>query len=178
MNETQLIDDLRLVPVPAWWQHPAVLAAMVLGIAGLVALGVWILRRWQGRPPVPTPAPAGPPPHAASLARLEALRARRQSLSAYRLAIEVSEILRDFLEVRHALRIRYQTTREFLEGAAVHPALTPALRDTLAGFLRLCDAVKFARRPATDAELDGLLETAGRVIRDDAAAAGDGGRHP
>ena len=179
MNETELIEDLRLVPMPAWWQHPAVLAAFALGAVGLTFLAFRAWQRWQSRRPASPPAPPGPPPHAACLARLEALRARRDTLTAYQLAFGVSEILRDFLDARHALRIRYQTTREFLEGAAVHPALTPGLRDTLAGFLRLCYAVKFARLPATDSELDGLLETAGRVIRDDAAAAGgDGGGRP
>jgi hypothetical protein len=92
-------------------------------------------------------------------------------MSAYELGIEVSTILRGYLEARFAFSAGFQTTREFLGSAAKDPRLHGDHRAMLASFLGLCDAVKFARHPASHVEQDGLLDTAERFIRE---AAGPG----
>lgn len=166
MNQTNLIEDWTLLPPPPWWQNPLVWVGLVLAAAA----AWWLRRWWKGRTrrpaPVPRPAPAAAPPlHTAFLARLAALRNRREQISAYELAIEVSEILRGYLEVRFQFHILFQTTREFLEAVADSPALNASQRAHLETFLRSCDAVKFAQRPATPEEQVGLLDAAEALIR-------------
>jgi len=165
MNRTNVIEDLTLLPLPPWWQDPWIIAAAILGFVLLLIAIVWLVRRLQRPAPA---APPSPPPVVqpdAFLARLAGLRARKPRPAAYPLAIEVSEILRSYLEARFSFRILYQTTREFLQEAATRPELAAAQRDALGRFLRMCDDVKFAQAPATDVELDGLLDTAEQVIR-------------
>ena len=163
MTNSSIIEDLRLIPPPAWWQTPWGIALAVL----LTCLFVWLLRRYLSRERVVpiAPAPSGPPPEIEALRRLAELRGRWQSISAYQLAIEVSDILRGYLEPRFKIPVRYQTTREFLDTAAVYPDLLETQRQTLGKFLGFCDQVKFAQLPATVQEQANLLDTAEQVIR-------------
>ncbi len=168
MNRTNVIEDLTLLPLPPWWLNPWVIAGTILLVAASVTALFLLIRLIPRRLPVPV-VPMGPPPDGEFLRRLAALRARRDSLAAYPLAIEVSEILRGYLEARYHFHILYQTTREFLGTSANRPELTENRRQVLARFLGLCDDVKFARHPATVAEQDALLDTAEAFIRESAA---------
>lgn len=176
MNRTNLVEDLTLLPLPPWWSSPWAIAAAVAALVALGLLGRWLARRTRrpDAPPAPTPEP--PIDLSEFTRRLAALRQRQPQLSAYDLAIEVSDILRAYLEARHRLRIRYQTSREFLREAATRPELAPAQRDALGAFLGFCDGVKFGQEPATDAELERLLVTAEGVIRETLPAKEAGSR--
>lgn len=164
MTNANIIEDLTLIPLPQWWQNPWVIAA---GIVVALAL-LWVLAKFlrrPGRPVAVAVVPAGPPPHEDALRRLAELRSRMNSLSGYQLAIDVSDILRDYMSARFQLPIRYQTTREFLDAAAANPVLDASQREEVAVFLGFCDLVKFARRPANPSEQSGLLDTAESFIR-------------
>lgn len=174
MNRTNLIDDLTLVPLPPWWQSPRSLAGLVLALALLIFLG-WLLRRLLFRERVTlSPAPLQPDLSPEFLRRLAELRARRAELSAYDLAVGSSDILRDYLEWRFQLAIRFQTTREFLESSRQSTALTETQRGPLGTFLGFCDLVKFARRGADAAEQNHLLDAAEAFIRQGAQPKGGG----
>lgn len=165
MTNVTIIEDLTLVPIPAWWQNPWVL----LGLA--VALGVigYLLRRWWLSRPVPvvaTPSlPPGPPPHLEALRRLAELRGKHAKVSAYEVSLECSDILRHYIEGRFALPIRYQTTREFLGAAQAQPELNNAQQLELGEFLQFFDAIKFARENATAEQTLGAIDYAERFIR-------------
>ena len=163
MKPDRLIEDLTLVPLPQWWENPWLLFSLPV-LVGLIAYN---LRRWwlQRKPKtLTTNVPDGPPPHEAFLSRLADLRSKRGHWIAYPFAIEVSEILRGYLEARYAFSVRFQTSREFLELAATHPRLNTAHRATLRDFLSRCDLLKFAQGVATEAELAALLDTAEQFI--------------
>ena len=166
MNQTNLIEDFRLLPIPPWYATPWGIGLIVVG----AAVFGWLFWRWWSKrrpaPPAEERIPDGPPVHESFLRRLAELRGRRPSLSAYDLSIAVSNILREYLEARFRYRILYQTTREFLEAVRADAKLPTAQRERLNEFLSMCDAVKFARRPASDEELEGLLNTAEQVIRE------------
>jgi len=166
MNRTNLVEDLTLLPLPPWWANPWFLALAVAGLVVLAWLARWLMRRLQPAPAAPVPVPEPPVDLGEFTRRLAALRQRRPHLSAYQLAIDVSDILRSYLEARHRLRIRYQTSREFLREAATRPELDAGQREALGAFLGFCDGVKFGQEPATEPELERLLETAERVVRE------------
>ena len=108
--------------------------------------------------------------------RLRARRAERARISAYDAAIErlaalegtgapdpdaadawfvdLSGIVRQYLEGRFALRAPELTTEEFLQEARRAPELTPEHREQLTQFLERCDRVKFAGyRPDSEESL-------------------------
>ncbi len=147
----------RLGPplLPAWgW---IVVAAVVLGIGVPLAL-----RAWQG------------------------FRARRQQRSAYEIAraeldlllarprpgpeeidafyVELSGVVRRYLERRFDLRSPELTTEEFFVIARGSPDLSSELRGLLHEFLSRADLVKFAgHRPGRE-EVEDSLRAAGRVL--------------
>lgn len=173
MPDSDIIEDLQLLPIPAWWQHPVVWVVFLL----LVGLALYGLRWWLRRNPRPTPIPVtppGPPPHPEFLKRLKELRERQAELTAYELAIEVAEILREYLECRFHFAIRYQTTREFLTAASSSNHLNTQQRSVLASFLGACDTVKFARHSATPGEQVALLDAAESLILQCAGIAASG----
>ena len=164
-NLPTIIEDLTLVPVPAWWENPWVWA---IALVALVA-GVYLFRRWlKSRPPpaiATPPLPPGPPPHLEALRRLTELRAKQEKLTTYHVALECSDILRAYIEGRFALPIRYQTTREFLGAAQAHPELGAEPRRELGEFLQFFDRLKFARDSAESQQMRETIDGAERFVR-------------
>ena len=165
MIRTNLLEDFTLVPLPPWWQSPWAIAGLVLLVAVLGVL-VWGLRRWLGSRPPAAPAAIPVPDRTPEfLARLAALRGQRERLAAHDFAIGCSDVLREFVEWRFRLAIRFQTTREFLEAAARDAVLDTPQRESLGTYLRFCDLVKFARQGATLEEEARLIDAAETFVR-------------
>ncbi len=171
MNRTNVIEDLSLLPLPPWWLSPWFIAAAILAFAAVAGIAFALARALRKRVVPVAAVPSGPPPHDAFLRRLAELRARRDTLGAYPLGIEVSEILRGYIDARFRFPVLFQTTREFLSHVAGRAELNAGQRDALARFLANCDALKFARGDAGTAERDALLDTAETFIRECAGLA-------
>lgn len=77
--------------------------------------------------------------------------------------VELSSVVRHYLEARFGVRAPELTTEEFLREAAA--ALSRDHRRLLGEFLAGCDQVKFARHTPTAAEMTGALETALNFVR-------------
>jgi len=165
MTNTLIIEDLTLVPVPVWWQSPWFIALVVIV---LVVAGIFLRRWWKNRPqpaPVAPVIPPGPPPHLEALRRLAELRERHAKLDAYAVAIDCSDILRNYIEARFALPIRFQTTREFLVAAQAAPELGPEAQAQLGVFLHFFDRLKFARVNAPASETLEAIDGAEQFVR-------------
>ncbi|MDD4025357.1 MAG: hypothetical protein PHN85_05480 [Kiritimatiellae bacterium] len=63
--------------------------------------------------------------------------------------IELTMVVRRYIEREHGIRAPEQTTQEFLAAAASQPAFTPETVAQLKTFLESADLVKFAGREAT-----------------------------
>ncbi len=137
-------------PFPARfdWQPWALAAAVAL--ICFTGLWYWLRRRRGQRSPV---AATPLPPHVTALRALGRLRnaPRTTAAEVEQFYVEVSRILRTYLEQRFALRAPERTTEEFLLELRSGDTLTVAQREQLAEFLAQCDLVKFARaQPAEE----------------------------
>ena len=131
--------------------------AAALG-AILLLLGLLVAR--AGRVVVVPPPPLRPPEliAAEALARLRG-RLPRTHDEVPAFVVEVSAVLRAYIEGRFGLHAPESTTEEFLPAATAHPALA-GHRDVLARFLTGCDLVKFARHRPEPSSMGELLATA------------------
>ena len=105
--------------------------------------------------------------HERASARLKALMARPRPEGAEAVGaffVELSDLVRHYLEDRFGLHAPELTTEEFLDVAAGSPDLSQAHQGFLRDFLRRSDQVKFARYlPAAD-YIEEVLGTAGRFL--------------
>jgi hypothetical protein len=145
---------------------------MVGGIGGamvLAALVVYVIRR---------PRP-GPPPRPAHEIALEALRA----LAAKDLVakgqiepffVEITWIIRDYIELAFGLRAPEQTTEEFLGDITTVSAVAKH-RNVLETFLTAADEVKFARATPETSTIQRTFDTARDFVLQTSSTAGGGG---
>jgi hypothetical protein len=127
---------------------------LILAVA-IVVLAAWLYRRRKRRAPGEAGSETVPPrpPHEVALEALDRIEAspllQQQRVKDYH--IEVSEVLRAYVEARFFVPALEMTTREVMEG--LHRAGAPGdFTDGLGRFLDTCDMVKFAKaRPDGDA---------------------------
>ena len=113
-------------------------------LAGLILLGRWVRRRVRI---------ARMAPRERALLELEALLARHLAERGQfkRFYVELTQVVRRYIERRHAIRAPKQTTEEFLRDAAGSGRFPPDTLARLRAFLESADLVKFAGVEATDA---------------------------
>jgi hypothetical protein len=132
---------------PSWTRWLLIGAGIAAAVAGLVA-GGWGLRRRFATPARP------PAPHewaARELDRIDAL-GLPEAGEIERYHTLTSDVVRAYLERRFSLPASQQTTTEFLETMRRSPQLTPAQQSLLRDFLERCDMAKFARAAPTPQE--------------------------
>jgi hypothetical protein len=141
---------------PMW----AVIIPSVLG--GLLALALLLAARLRARRQVRAQVSA----YDAAVSSLAQLQARgapdEGAVDAW--FVELSMIVRRYLEGRYDIRAPELTTEEFLVVAQRAPELTPAHRDLLGAFMRTADQVKFAGlRPSAEQCVEALRSARGFV---------------
>ena len=131
-------------------------------MAGVVVGAVGWMRRAEQR--------ARLTPFDRAVARLE--RLARRGLPTADAAdawyVELSDIVRRYIEERFALRAPELTTEEFLVVAGRSAELTAAHRELLSAFLATCDRVKFARYSPGEEESQQALDEAKRFLNEPA----------
>lgn len=128
----------------------------VVAAAGLIgALGGWMLRRRALGDLGPEKTP-----WEIAVARLEALRARdlAEKGDYDRYYVDLSAILRYYIEARFDLHAPERTTEEFLKEMADAKVFDERQEAFLTSFLKHCDYVKFARLEPTRSEMDERFE--------------------
>lgn len=151
---TDIEGPLRLGIHPGFW--------IALGLA-LLGLAFFLYRRRHPRS-VGKPAPVGPSPLERALERLDQLRQAGHSMEADPFVVDVSDVVREYLEDALQTRAREQTSEEFLQELQRKADLPEILRQTMPPFLTECDLVKFARQSIDESRRHELLDTAARVI--------------
>jgi hypothetical protein len=135
-----------------------------LGGAALLLIVLLLAKRRPDQPAAAEPPPspeAGPASHVRALERIEGLRQQHPQSHAgwLTLCVELSALLRDYLDERFALPAWTMTSEELL---AAHP--TTSLRRAL----HACDLVKFARHAPRPGQRDQLLDAAEAFVRETA----------
>ena len=162
---SEKIPDIRglkdMVEIPTgnewvWWFRVAV---AVLVVAGIVA---GVIRRHLAKCSTELAPPPPPPPHVVAWERLQ--RALELIHEAEWFCIEVSHIIRVYLEERFSLHAPDRTTEEFLLELQSSRRLAGEHKQLLANFLSECDMVKFARAEPPEQELRSLHEAASRLV--------------
>lgn len=133
-------------PFRGWWWIAAGCAA--------VAAGVWWWRARRFRPNAPPATAVALPPHVRALRELERLRGAGRATRADvdRFYVDLSQVLRVYVEERFGLHAPERTTEEFLREIEGSDGLLQQHRDALASFLAQCDLVKFAGHAPGEAD--------------------------
>jgi hypothetical protein len=166
-------DEIRDIRGPKpWGDNWSVPVIVVLGLlTGAAAYGSWLWSRRRARPPQ-TPVEL-------ALARLAAVQALIDAQNGREFSIEVSAIVRDYIEQQFSLRAAHRTTDEFLHDlvepalpAGAHRALA-AHRGNLAAFLEICDLAKFGGWNLSAADMQTLSAGAMRFVTESAPTPAD-----
>jgi hypothetical protein len=153
-------EDIRDIrgpkPIASAWVIP------LLAIAGLLVAGSgyaawrWNLRRRHAVAKLPSQI---------ALERLEQARAFMHPSGGREFSIEVSSIVRDYIESRYRVMAAHRTTDEFL-----HDLLESAdssletHRELLADFLQSCDLAKFGGWNLPQVNMEAMLQGARRFV--------------
>jgi len=143
-------DDLEIDPQPVYVPPSARTVAgwtlLGLAAAALLAAALWGLARLHRHVRELRLSPGE-----RALAELERLLRRRLvEKGLYKdFYIELTQVVRRYIERTHGIRAPSQTTEEFLRDAAAHPAFDETTLPPLRAFLESADLVKFAGQTAT-----------------------------
>ncbi|MCB1739431.1 MAG: hypothetical protein KDK91_03620 [Gammaproteobacteria bacterium] len=133
-------------------------ALPVLGVALLV--GLLVLRAWRARGRRRSP-------YQIASARLAALKARPLPDSAAemdRFFVELSDLVRRYLEGRFHLHAPELTSEEFIDVASGSPDLSDTHKHFLNEFLQIADRVKFARHLPAGQQVASLLSSVDNFV--------------
>lgn len=84
--------------------------------------------------------------------------------------VELTQVVRRYIERRHGIHAPEQTTEEFLSEATKHKAFTTEVIASLRTFLESADLVKFAGQEATDTMANEATDRARAYLKQDSEA--------
>jgi hypothetical protein len=142
---------------------PWTLILLLASAAAILLSGtLLVMRGWRARKRIAEKKSA----YEEAIAKLRALESRGapEDAGADAWFVELSAIVRSYLEHRYDIRAPELTTEEFLQVASRSAELTSAHRTQLSLFLERCDRVKFAGyRPESQESIDTLAAARGFV---------------
>ncbi|MEQ8768717.1 MAG: hypothetical protein RL885_32720 [Planctomycetota bacterium] len=140
-------------PERLWWPWIVTGAAALVLIAGLI---VYLVRR-----PAPPPPEIRRTPRELAYLEIEALiQSNLASKDIKLFYVELTAIVRRFIERTHGVHAPEQTTEEFLAAIAAHPDFLDEERRRLQAFLESADLVKFAAFQPRDEDIESSFERA------------------
>lgn len=160
--------ELRPVPIHPSLKTLSGYVAILVLVALLMALGIHLLGRIQRRIRILRMSPKE-----RALHELEALLARRlvEAGQVKDFYVELTLIVRRYIERRHQVRAPEQTTQEFLRAVSADSRFAPQVVNRLRQFLEAADLVKFAAWNPDGSAVENAVGTAREYLVSDAEAA-------
>lgn len=154
----------------ASWPRDGRLMRALLAIVALLLVLLAAGWFWWTRQRRPT-SPAAPPPalpHEIALRALRELQARgwMDGEHVVPFYVELSGIVRRYIEDRFGLRAPEQTTEEFIRAASTSRLLSLDHQQLVEDFLAQCDLVKFARHRPEQRDMETALAAARRLVEE------------
>lgn len=148
--------------------NPWLRSRMPWAVTGILATAACAAAYWYFRRPRAAAAPPPRPAWEVAYDRLRDLDSRHLPRSGQYepYYVELSAVLRTYIEARFTLHAPERTTQEFLAEASSSGLMSDAHQKLLAGFLRHCDRVKFAQFQPTIDEMDRSLALALQFVDD------------
>lgn len=150
-----------------WPRRVATRLLLALGMVALLALaGALLARHLLKQRTTPVVAPPPIPPHERALRALRALREKGwpDTAGVKTFYIELSGIVRAYVEGAFRLRAPEQTTEEFIRSATTSRLLNPDHQQLVTAFLEQSDLVKFARHQPAQTDMEAALTAAERLV--------------
>ncbi len=173
--------SLRELKSAVDWAPAVPRGLWVFPLVALLALGAALLAvRLFRRVREPAPPPPLPPAHDAALADLHRLLSQGwiEAGEAERFYVELSRIVRAYIERRFGLQAPERTTEEFIREASESVALSVEHRQLTCRFLEHSDLVKFARaRPGAE-DMQAAANSAEQLVRETIPPPPAGGSKP
>jgi len=148
-------------PISSYTLYWVLLVLVGLAMAAAVAMFIW--NRFRHIQPEPVKEA-----WTIALERLERLAARelpqKEQYGPY--YVDLSSILRYYIEGRFFLHAPEQTSQEFLEEISGHGYFSAEQEAFLASFLRLCDRVKFARHEPGQLDMKESFEQVKKFVEE------------
>lgn len=169
MKEGEKAEDIKDIKGPVEikfnYRKAVIFGIIVLVLAAAAAIAVKFYLKHKKR--IESIA-AIIPPHVVALGELE--RIKRMSLDTEEMIkkyyIEISSIVRHYVENRFNLRAPERTTEEFLTELTGRDTLNKEHKGLLRDFLKQCDLVKFAKYGPSKDEIEGVYNSARKFIED------------
>lgn len=137
--------------------------ALSVLLSGAGAYGVWVWYRRRSGLFLQTPVEI-------ALARLEHARGLMRPELGRDFSIEVSSVVREYIEGRFRVMAAQLTTHEFLhDSSSCADPLLATNRPLLADFLESCDLAKFGGWNLSTQDMESMLRSAGRFVVESAA---------
>ncbi len=164
-EDTPFQDIKGLARWPALFPRWVLVLLLVAVLAFITAL---LVRRFLSKPRTILHHPPPPPPHETALRALRTLLAKGwiEALNVEPFYVELSGIVRHYLEDRFHLRAPELTTEEFIREATSSQLLSPAHQALTSGFLEQSDLVKFARHRPTGEDMKAAYSAAETLVRE------------
>lgn len=148
-----IVPPVPFFPYPFWMVLLVVSSALGL-ITLLVWVAKWVLFRKRKLRPVEK-----------ALAGLTLLRTQMGGISPHDFGVQVSSILRHYIQEEYGLRATTQTSLEFLESIQNNVVFSEEEKTMLRGFLETADLLKFAKAKVEATESTSLLYQAEQLVR-------------
>lgn len=164
VDTTQAIKPIigpESVPISFRELIPYILAALLAIF--VIAGAVWYVRKRRKNQPVLQFIPkVTVPPHETALQRLEALRGKKlwQSGKIKEYYTELTDIVRNYIEVRYKVPALEQTSAEILDALTASADFPGYLKPGLQTILERADMVKFAKALPVASENEGSMQEA------------------
>jgi hypothetical protein len=164
-----------------WIKDNAIwLAPSLLGLLAIIGLILYLKNRPKKEAVTIQKPKPGLPPHIIAINKLKELRDKKlwQQGEIKQYYVEISDILREYLEKRYVIKAHEQTTDEIFDSLR-NIAITAANKNTLRQILTLADLVKFAKEKPLPPENEQCMDNALRFVVEtqqaEAANAAEGG---